>query len=1063
MLVAVAGESDTGILTASVKGLEDIAVDNHRRVIWAVGKHEVAQFDLAGKDLLRIPLWGQKPEERGRRCTDCIDGHDDDDDDERHEEVENRVALDPSDGSIWIGARHEVIKLSADGLVVVRLAGFRLVADVAVDVADGTCWVADGDEVLKLAADGGRVLSHRIEPGNRVQALTVDPQSHSVWLGTRKGVFRLDPQGLEVFRDPEPADIQDLKVDETCGVLWLVTKKRVIKYSGEGERLLDFYPVAMGKGGEKVERSGGENDNDEAASGNLVTLAVDTVDGSCWIATRKKVFLFSETGTPLRRLCGFKQLQALDLGVPKIGVTIKEPSDGAAVETDHTTVTGTITDPAARVTVNDRAAMVHGLAFIAPDVPLEPGENTIAAVATSLAHLTAIDTHVVTYHVAAGPEISLCAEPYLEQRPHPPGAVCESRELARWLGFVTGTVADTAGVVTINGVPLPFGTEVRNQGAVNQGKWEGDFFWAFVNIPQVDGVHYVTAVATDDRGGRSEAVVTFVRDTVPPAITVLSPADRSITNATSVTVAGLVDDPAAVVQMGMTGPELIPINGSFSARVMLGTEGWNYIGISARDQSYNISQAGLNVLRDTIPPQLAVASPGDGIVVNTATIAATGHLIDATPESVSVAVNGGEPQLLPLNGIDFSAAVTLERGDNTLRFQGVDKAGNSVSVTRQVSLDPEPPTVSITAPSAGGIVTGTVDIIAAADDQLAGVESVTFLVDDQPVSTLTKSPYIYQMDSMKLSAGPHTMTARAVDKAGNAAEASIPVTVASQLQVEITSPATGAVTSGATLLVKGRVCQNAGKEVGVVVDGIVAHQQGDVFAALVPLRLGTNPVTAIVTDVDGLRAEAIVTVEVSGEPKWVRVTTLPDSGTMATKADGTTSFDTTLEVEAYLPNPVAGYSWDVNGDGIPDQAGPTLATINATYTSPGLYFPSVTITDTLGNSYTDTVIVNVIDKGQLDALLKGKWAKMRTALANSDVEVAVSYYSNYSKENFRKQFIALMTYVKQIVSEMKTINFVRSDDNIAEYDLRIERSSTWYSFQVLFLRDSDGVWRIRNY
>src|SRR5206468_775028 len=94
----------------------------------------------------------------------------------------------------------------------------------------------------------------------------------------------------------------------------------------------------------------------------------------------------------------------------------------------------------------------------------------------------------------------------------------------------------------------------------------------------------------------------------------------------------------------------------------------------------------------------------------------------------------------------------------------------------QVSADTTAPAVSITSPSNSSSVSGTVTVGATASDNV-GVVGVQFLVDGAAVGAEdAAAPYSYSWDTTKAGNGPHTLTARARDAAGNATT-SAPVTV----------------------------------------------------------------------------------------------------------------------------------------------------------------------------------------------------------------------------------------------------------------------------------------------
>ncbi|HEX3765674.1 MAG TPA: PHB depolymerase family esterase [Kofleriaceae bacterium] len=91
--------------------------------------------------------------------------------------------------------------------------------------------------------------------------------------------------------------------------------------------------------------------------------------------------------------------------------------------------------------------------------------------------------------------------------------------------------------------------------------------------------------------------------------------------------------------------------------------------------------------------------------------------------------------------------------------------------------DTTPPTVSITAPAAGATVSGSVAVTASASDNV-GVTRVDVLVDGSVAGSDTTAPYSVAVDTTRLASGSHTLTARAVDAAGNTGtSAAVTVTV----------------------------------------------------------------------------------------------------------------------------------------------------------------------------------------------------------------------------------------------------------------------------------------------
>jgi hypothetical protein len=116
------------------------------------------------------------------------------------------------------------------------------------------------------------------------------------------------------------------------------------------------------------------------------------------------------------------------------------------------------------------------------------------------------------------------------------------------------------------------------------------------------------------------------------------------------------------------------------------------------------------------------------------------------------------------------------------RVQAEDAAGNIGPAGNEANAvaaaDTTPPTVSITAPSAGATVAGTTTITANAADN-GTVAGVQFKVDGANVgSEDTSSPYSVSWDTFSAGNGSHTITAVARDGAGNTTtSAGVTVTV----------------------------------------------------------------------------------------------------------------------------------------------------------------------------------------------------------------------------------------------------------------------------------------------
>jgi hypothetical protein len=114
-----------------------------------------------------------------------------------------------------------------------------------------------------------------------------------------------------------------------------------------------------------------------------------------------------------------------------------------------------------------------------------------------------------------------------------------------------------------------------------------------------------------------------------------------------------------------------------------------------------------------------------------------------------------------------------------------------------------PPVVTMTAPANGATVTGTVTLSANASDNV-GIAGVQFQVDGVNaggVITGAGPSYSYSWDSTTVANGTHTLSAVATDTTGNAASASVSVTVSNSIVPPVISGvAPGAVTSSSATI-----------------------------------------------------------------------------------------------------------------------------------------------------------------------------------------------------------------------------------------------------------------------
>ena len=144
------------------------------------------------------------------------------------------------------------------------------------------------------------------------------------------------------------------------------------------------------------------------------------------------------------------------------------------------------------------------------------------------------------------------------------------------------------------------------------------------------------------------------------------------------------------------------------------------------------------------------------------------------------------------------------------------------SVDDDKSFDTIPPSVSITLPANGVVVSGRTSISVAASDNLK-VAKVELYIDNKLYTFSEFSPYNFIWDTTKALNGSHSLLAKAYDMAGNIATSStVAVTVQNDTTaptVSITNPVNGAAVSGAVTISADAVDNVGVTRVAFLVDG----------------------------------------------------------------------------------------------------------------------------------------------------------------------------------------------------------------------------------------------------
>jgi hypothetical protein len=363
------------------------------------------------------------------------------------------------------------------------------------------------------------------------------------------------------------------------------------------------------------------------------------------------------------------------------------------------------------------------------------------------------------------------------------------------------------------------------------------------------------------------------------------------------------------------------------------------------------------------------------------------------------------------------------------------------------------PVVALTSPVAGDTFAAGGNFALSATASSAGgtISRIDFYSGGTTLlGTVTTSPYLLSWDGA--APGTYSITAKATDTRGAVATSTAVNVRAITPALVITSPATGASLPADFMVVTGTY--QAPANTGITVNGVVASNdgQGNFAANNVPLSSGANTLMVILTTADGqsvtqtqlVNSSAIAPIQIYVDPD---VDFAPATFTIGLR-NRTTHMITSV-------------AYTNLGGGQLDNSGASQTSLGKlSYALPGLYKPTFTITDDLGNRYGQALTLFVRDRLQVDQTLKAVWQRFRNALAVGNKTVALQSLTEGARVTYDPTFDALLAHFPTIVSTWSSPQASLVDDAFAEYGINKVINGIDRVFLIDFVLDDDGIWRI---
>lgn len=280
------------------------------------------------------------------------------------------------------------------------------------------------------------------------------------------------------------------------------------------------------------------------------------------------------------------------------------------------------------------------------------------------------------------------------------------------------------------------------------------------------------AVKAVDAGGNEDTTPsthTWTLDTTSPTATLTAPAAGATLTGTATLSATATDNMAVarvefLVDDAQVGVDTTaPYSYAWSSRAV--ANGAHTIKARAFDTAGN---AGLSAARSVtvsnVPDTTITAGPATGLITrsNTATIQFTstppGASFECSMDSTTAYTACASPRV----------NTGLAEGSHTFRVRARD-ANNTLDPSpayRTWTVDTTAPAATLTAPANGATLTGSVTLTTTATDNVR-MSSVQFLYNGALIGMDATSPYSYTWNSALKPDGPASITAKAIDSAGN--------------------------------------------------------------------------------------------------------------------------------------------------------------------------------------------------------------------------------------------------------------------------------------------------------
>ncbi len=439
---------------------------------------------------------------------------------------------------------------------------------------------------------------------------------------------------------------------------------------------------------------------------------------------------------------------------------------------------------------------------------------------------------------------------------------------------------------------------------------------------------------------QSQVVTVMLGDLTPPLVNISSPLDNAVFNYVNITIKGTASD----AESGIKSVAVSTDDGG-SWKPALGTTNWNLtlffgegtykIMAKACNLANGCSTASvLNIYVDKTPPIILWTSPANNSLLNKKNVVVSGTTEANAHLTVNTVLTNASA------GGAFSTDLPLIEGPNTISITATDRAQNSRTSVRYVTVDTIAPFINIDGPLNKTVTVIQMEITGATEIG-AKVSINSGAVNVNPSTGIFSYPVL-------LTEGPNFYKFDAVDKAGNKNSITVTITLDTKAPtLTVVYPADGASLKNKTVKAQALTEPNPdGTILGFINGQQVTVDASGAFSGDVSLIEGDNVISFRVQDAAGNNASK--TVRISMDSSVPTITELtPATGTQVANTattvwiEGKTEPRATVTIGTKTTTAGAQGAFSIE---VPLAVGPNNITIKVTDKAGNTYTKSITIT-----------------------------------------------------------------------------------------------------------------------